>query len=375
MAKGIKYLFIFFLIIVSSSLVFSDDITFNLNNVIVFEGNNVYVSGNMTSGEHSIEGCLVYTNDYVNFCSFSCGYDGNGNIYGSDSDRNCYQNTGTLSGNMSYGIKINYDGMFEAYSGLVANITVLYDYDLPLIYLNNYSINNNYLEVNVTSIDSYFYYMNLSLYNESGKLISSQITNLTNFIFNMTDLADNTYYFNVTAYDFANNKNSTTTHSFTIDTTPPKQIYNISTTSKTSTSIYWTWTNPTDLDFNHSEVYVNDIFIINTTDEYLNHTNLTPNTNYIIKVYTVDNSGNINNTLINSQNTLSQVTEQEGNLITGDAIAIQHFNVVGSVIIAIMFILMILQVVMKNNENAKYLLYAQGVLVILLLISYLPLFF
>ena len=69
-----------------------------------------------------------------------------------------------------------------------------------------------------------------------------------------------------------------------------------------STSIMWTWTNPTSADFSHVMIYLNGKFIANTTKsrDYYVATGLTEGTKYTISTKTVDNSGKIDNTWANS---------------------------------------------------------------------------
>ncbi|HEX3018948.1 MAG TPA: PKD domain-containing protein, partial [Chitinispirillaceae bacterium] len=96
----------------------------------------------------------------------------------------------------------------------------------------------------------------------------------------------------------------------TIDETrEPDSIQNIISGSKTVTNlqytngtawINWTWTNPSDPDFNHTEIYLNNIFQTNTSGEFFNATNLEPETDYTIGTRTVDIYGNVNETWVNS---------------------------------------------------------------------------
>lgn len=64
--------------------------------------------------------------------------------------------------------------------------------------------------------------------------------------------------------------------------------------------INWTWTNPMDTDFNHTEIYIDGIFQTNTSAEYFNATDLEPEKEYTISTRTVDISGNVNETWVNS---------------------------------------------------------------------------
>jgi uncharacterized repeat protein (TIGR01451 family) len=88
--------------------------------------------------------------------------------------------------------------------------------------------------------------------------------------------------------------------------TPPQSISNLQ-SSAGSTWINWTWTNPSDPDFNHTEIYLNNIFQTNTSLEYFNVTGLEPETSYTIGTRTVDNYGNVNETWVNDTATTEKV--------------------------------------------------------------------
>jgi len=83
-----------------------------------------------------------------------------------------------------------------------------------------------------------------------------------------------------------------------VDTTPPSSISNLTSTTGT-TWINWTWTNPPDVDFNYTMVYLNGTWITNSSNEYYNATGLIPNTSYTISIRTVDKVGNVNMTWVN----------------------------------------------------------------------------
>jgi hypothetical protein len=90
-----------------------------------------------------------------------------------------------------------------------------------------------------------------------------------------------------------------------IDTIPPASVDNLTLEDKTSTWINWTWTNPSDPDFSHTKIYLNDIFQTDTSAEFFNATGLEPETEYTLSTRTVDISGNINETGVNSTATTS----------------------------------------------------------------------
>jgi hypothetical protein len=83
------------------------------------------------------------------------------------------------------------------------------------------------------------------------------------------------------------------------DNSPPDSVTNLINTSNGVTSLYWTWTNPTNLDFSKSIVYLNGILKETTSNDFYNATGLISNKSYTITVHTKDTSGNINNTDVN----------------------------------------------------------------------------
>ena len=89
------------------------------------------------------------------------------------------------------------------------------------------------------------------------------------------------------------------THFKLVDKHSPASIYNLQSINS-NTWINWTWTSPTDSDFNHTEIYLNGIFQTNTSAEYFNATGLEPETDYTIGTRTVDINGNVNETWVNA---------------------------------------------------------------------------
>ena len=82
------------------------------------------------------------------------------------------------------------------------------------------------------------------------------------------------------------------------DNLTPDSITNLKSKAAT-TYINWTWTNPPDPDFNHTEIYLDGAFQTITSSEFFNATNLTPETSYTISTRTADTAGNINQTWMN----------------------------------------------------------------------------
>ena len=85
------------------------------------------------------------------------------------------------------------------------------------------------------------------------------------------------------------------------DTTPPASITSLDNTTYEQTHINWTWTDPSDTDFEKVLIYLDGAFngdVPKGTRHY-NATGLEPNTGYTISTQTVDTSGNVNATWVN----------------------------------------------------------------------------
>ena len=73
------------------------------------------------------------------------------------------------------------------------------------------------------------------------------------------------------------------------DTIPPGPVTNLRATSNGTSWIFWNWTNPSDTDFHHVEVWLNGTFQFNTTSNYTNITGLLADRWYEIEIMAVDN--------------------------------------------------------------------------------------
>jgi pimeloyl-ACP methyl ester carboxylesterase len=135
---------------------------------------------------------------------------------------------------------------------------------------------------------------------EQGALIASGSSPLTNIsAYNSNGL------FNITSVYPATQNYTTSSISRFItvqDTIPPGGVANLANQSQTTSSIYWSWTNPADDDFNHTEVWLDGVFKANISAplNYYNATGLLPSTNYTIQTKTADNYGNVNGTWVNN---------------------------------------------------------------------------
>jgi hypothetical protein len=134
------------------------------------------------------------------------------------------------------------------------NITLVNSYTSS----GNYS--QNYVEFNVSAVDTYFANVTIYIYNSDGSLNQSNSSTSTPYYVNYTNLADGTYYLNSSASDLAGNINSSLTQIIVIDALPPV----ISTiTSTPSLPLYINGsTQNISMNFTSSEYLVNLTFYL-----------------------------------------------------------------------------------------------------------------
>ncbi len=118
--------------------------------------------------------------------------------------------------------------------------------------------------------------------------------------YNATGLNDNTVYeIQTRTVDLIGNINPIWINDTarTLDITPPADITNLHEIKATRDSITWNWTNPSNADFSHVEVYLNSTFKANLSAPINSYkaTNLTKKTIYELEVRPVDNVMNIGN--------------------------------------------------------------------------------
>jgi hypothetical protein len=82
-------------------------------------------------------------------------------------------------------------------------------------------LNRNFILINVTSNDTNLANITIRLFNASSQLENATTTINSSLFVNISGLADGLYFFNATAVDLANNRNSTETRNVTLDTRAP----------------------------------------------------------------------------------------------------------------------------------------------------------
>ena len=130
------------------------------------------------------------------------------------------------------------------------------------------------------------------------------VINTSNNYYNATGfLANSTHYIGTRTADHTGNINTTwvndsATTLASSDTTPPATVTNLNESAVGTTWVMWNWTNPSDSDFNHTEIWIDSVFAVNTSNSYYNATGLTPNMGHTIGTRTADHTGNINTTWV-----------------------------------------------------------------------------
>ena len=163
-------------------------------------------------------------------------------------------------------------------------------------------VSRNYLLVNVTATDTNLANITIFLHNSSTVNINQTTTATSPNYINFSSLVDGVYTFNATATDLANNKNSTTFRTVTIDTTKPLITYASNSESdgnNVSRSYIFINVSVTEINFKNitfrlhnatSQVnvttYTTEIFDINFTS--------LANSDYTYNVTIFDDAGNSN---------------------------------------------------------------------------------
>ncbi|RLG28963.1 hypothetical protein DRO03_08445, partial [Methanosarcinales archaeon] len=161
--------------------------------------------------------------------------------------------------------------------------------------------NNSYTNDNTTTFSGTTNKAANITYSVDGDTNETACNNCASFSNTTQELTDGSHNITVygVAYDNATDTNSETVY-FTVDTTAPASITGLANQSSGGTWIEWTWTNPTDADFDHTEVWINETFYANVTKPAHSYTakGLDAASWYEIRTRTVDDYQNINTTWV-----------------------------------------------------------------------------
>ncbi|MFH0977669.1 MAG: tandem-95 repeat protein [Candidatus Woesearchaeota archaeon] len=129
----------------------------------------------------------------------------------------------------------------------------------------------------------------------------SFVKNTSANLYNATSLiSGHTYDLLVKTADTHGNVNQLSVHDTAAtlvpgaDHNPPASITNLHSVKKGTNYITWTWTNPSDHDFDHVKIFLNNVFVADSPNALYNATSLAPGTSYTLGISTVDNTSNVN---------------------------------------------------------------------------------
>ncbi|HIK00573.1 TPA: hypothetical protein H1016_03470 [archaeon] len=159
---------------------------------------------------------------------------------------------------------------------------------------NNETIARNWAFINVTLNET----GSSAALNWNG-INESMLGSGLHWFKNKTSLTDDNYSFKVYANDTTGLTGISEKRYVVIDTTPPSTITNLAEAAVGGLWILWSWINPTDIDFSHAEIWINNTFRANVSSNSYNATGLNEHTVYEIQTRTVDLVGNVNPNWVN----------------------------------------------------------------------------
>ncbi|MEM4318648.1 MAG: S8 family serine peptidase [Candidatus Pacearchaeota archaeon] len=160
-------------------------------------------------------------------------------------------------------------------------------------------LTRKYIQINVTARDNISGIKNLTVYFYNSTSLLNITSGASPLFINFTDLVDDTYYFNATAYDAVDNHNSTETRNITIDTILPSiTIISPENITYTTSTISFNISGNEILDFCQYSIneWITNVTMVKYNSTYFyNLTNLSDGS-YIARFWCNDTAGNINNT-------------------------------------------------------------------------------
>jgi hypothetical protein len=279
-----------------------------INNIIYY----------VTDSDGDLLNCTLYHSNTINPTI----YETNNSI------NNINVTTQITSNDGTYYFKVNCSDGSTSTQSPIFNYTI--DTTKPIVTLitpeNNSLLLNNPIIFNY-NISDIGEIQNCSLLiNTTGtmQIIQTELLPTKNSTNNFQEnLIEGTYLWEILCVDETGNTNIQNSKIFEINNLPPNTITNLLNISSTNYSITWTWTNPTNNDFEGNIIYLDGLNIINTTSQTYTANGFLGNTSHTIKINTYDTSNNINTTNITSTaSTLKTILNQSSTIIILDPI--QH---------------------------------------------------
>jgi hypothetical protein len=119
-------------------------------------------------------------------------------------------------------------------------------------------------------------------------------------------------------------------------------------------SISWSWTNPIDIGYNYSNIFVDSIFILNTTQTSYQITVL-ENTTHTISIRTVSTGGAVSSTWVNNtQTSLTNIdvyqNSQWGQTVSGNSLWSSMGTLIRTAVIISVIGIILLFISFKNTQ-------------------------
>ena len=231
-----------------------------------------------------------------------------------DNETNEYNLTG-LTQDTSYTIKVSsYDTSGNFASNVSLTNTTLAELN-PQISIdtpgNSTTFDSNNFTITYTVTDGNSDLSNCSIYGSTSSSPNTllqennSLTDGTSVSYDWTSLDYTTYYFKVNCTDEYGYTNTSGVYEETTQmnyvTSPTRALYE-------STWIYWNWTNPINPEFSYSQILIDGVFKVNTSNAYYNFTSALPDANYTINITAYNDLGVSDQSLENTASTVNITT-------------------------------------------------------------------
>ena len=240
---------------------------------------------------------IVTAGDLLTFIVSATDADNDTITYGTNATKGTLNSTtGTYSWQTDIndvGIYVWYFNSSDNYGGIAPEIITVTVKSIPSYNVSGYVFDNIGARLESVLVQNG---SNQSNTSASGYYSINNLSNGT-YNFSYSKAGFNTGYLEITISGADNTSANKTLY----DTTPPASVNNIMANS-TPLYINWTWSDPSNPDFDHVEIYIDSVFKTNVTKgwQFYNASYFAPNLTYTISTRTVDNYSNVNTTWANN---------------------------------------------------------------------------